>query len=77
MYRVGQVLYLILNKKQQVIPCQVIEQVVRKKISGIEDTSHIVRVPVKSSFKEYDLSELDAVPYDTIEEVERILFENV
>ena len=77
MYRVGQVLYVILNKRQQVIPCQVVEQVVRKKLEGQEETSHIVRIPLKREFKEHTLSELDGIPYESIEDVRKVLFENV
>ena len=77
MYRVGQILYIILNQKQQVIPAQVIEQVVRKKLDGHEETSHIVRIPLKGQYKEYDLSQLDGVAYESMDEVKKVLFENV
>jgi hypothetical protein len=73
MYQVGQVLYLILNKKQQVIPAQVVEQIVRRTLSG-EMTLHSVKLPTKESL--YKLEELDAEIYHSPEDVQKKLRAN-
>ena len=44
MYDVGQTVFVILKKKQRIIPVQVIEQIVRRSRKG-ESTQYIVKVP--------------------------------
>ena len=44
MYQVGQILYIILKKKKAVFPVQVVEQVVRKTLTG-EDVTFKVTLP--------------------------------
>ena len=44
MYQVGQILYIILKKKKAVFPVQVVEQVVRKTLTG-EDVTFKVTFP--------------------------------
>lgn len=75
MYEVGQVLFLILNKRQQVLPVQVNEQVVRRSLDG-EEISYSVAVPVSKGVKLYDLSELDGELYSSIEEARDVLYEH-
>jgi len=65
MYEVGQILFLILNKRQQVLPIQVSEQVVRRSVEG-EEISYSVAVPASKGLKFYDLSELDGTVYESI-----------
>jgi len=67
MYEVGQVLFLIMNKRQQVIPIQINEQVVRRSLDG-EETSYSVAVPVPKGTRLFDLQELDGQVYKSIEE---------
>ena len=66
MYEVGQILFLILNKRQQVLPIQVNEQVVRRSLEG-EEISYSVAVPASKGIKLYDLNELDGEVYESIE----------
>ena len=66
MYNVGQVLYVILNQKQKVIPVQVIEQVVRRSLKG-EETQYTVNVPSRNGFKAYNLHDLDGEIHETVE----------
>ena len=75
MYRVGQVLFVILNKRQQVIPVQVNEQVVRRSLSG-EDVSYTVLIPAKENDKLYNLDEVDGDVYESIEEVRQVMHEH-
>ena len=44
MYDVGQVLFVVLRKKQKIIPVQVIEQIVRRSLTG-ETIQYQVKVP--------------------------------
>ena len=67
MHEVGQVLFLIMNKRQQVIPIQINEQVVRRSLDG-EETSYSVAVPVPKGTRLFDLQELDGQVYKSIEE---------
>jgi hypothetical protein len=73
MHEVGQVLYLVLNKKQQVVPVQIVEQVVRRTMDG-EETLHSVKIPTKESL--YNLEELDADIYTTLEGVRKKMHDN-
>ena len=73
MYEVGQLLYLILNKKQQVIPVQVVEQMIRRTLAG-EETLYSVKIPTKEQL--YKLEELDAEVYDSLEDIREKLHYN-
>ncbi len=64
MYSVGQVLFIILNRKQQVIPCQVTEQVVRRSISG-EEISYSVSIPSRNENKIHELDTIDGEVFET------------
>jgi hypothetical protein len=75
MYEVGQVLYVVLNKKQQVVPVQVVEQVVRRSLEG-EQVNYTVTVPNKSGLKDYALSDLDGNVYTSLEDVSETLTSN-
>ena len=75
MYEVGQVLFLIMSKRQQVIPIQINEQVVRRSLDG-EDTSYSVSVPVPKGTKLFDLQDLDGEVYSSIDEARSVLFEH-
>lgn len=74
MYSVGQVLFIILNRKQQVIPCQVTEQVVRRSISG-EEISYSVSIPSRSENKIHELDTIDGEVFETIEGVRKYMLE--
>ena len=47
-YDVGQVLYVISKKERKVYPVLVVEEIVRKTLSGAE-TSYIVQLPDRKS----------------------------
>ena len=47
MYEVGQVLYVILEKKHAILPVRVTEQIVRRTVEG-ESISYKVEVPGKN-----------------------------
>lgn len=73
MYSVGQVLFIILNKKQQVIPVQVTEQVVRRTLGG-EETTYSVAIPGREGFKSIELNQVDGDVFESIEAVREQMF---
>ena len=73
-YSVGQIIYVVLNKRQTVIPAQVVEETVRRSLDG-EITTYSVVVP-NSSKKSYPLNELDGDVYVTLDEVRDKLMKN-
>ena len=75
MYKVGQVLFIILNKKQQVVPVQVTEQVVRRSLNG-EDTTYSVAIPGREGTKVLSLEQIDGDVYESIEDVRKQMFEH-
>jgi hypothetical protein len=75
MYEVGQVLFVVLNKRPQIIPVQVTEQVVRRSIKG-ENIQYSVDVPTKEGNKAFELSGLNGDVYNTLEEVQEAMFAN-
>jgi len=75
MYQVGQVLFIILNKKQQVIPVQVTEQVVRRSLSG-EEISYSVSVPNREENRVIELDSIDGEVFESIKEVQTTMFEH-
>ncbi len=75
MYQVGQVLFIILNKKQQVIPVQVTEQVVRRSLNG-EEISYSVSIPNRDGDRVLELDSIDGEVFDSIEDVKKTMFEH-
>jgi len=75
MYEVGQVLFIILNKRPQVIPVQVVEQVVRRSISG-EEIQYSVNVPAKDGDKVLELESIDGEVFDDAEDARRSMLNN-
>tara|TARA_Y100000034_G_C6752609_1_gene334697 strand:+ start:357 stop:797 length:441 start_codon:yes stop_codon:yes gene_type:complete len=73
MHEVGQVLYVILSKKQRVIPIQIAEQIVRRSIEG-ESIQYLVKVPGKNDF--VDLKLFGDEIYSTLDEVQEQLMKN-
>ena len=75
MHRVGQVLFIILNKKQQVIPVQVTEQIVRRTLNG-EEISYTVSIPAREGLKPMTLEQIDGEVFTSIDQVKERMFEN-
>ena len=73
MYDVGQVLFIVITSKQQVLPVQVCEQVIKKNLEG-EEISYFVRTPAD---KTVNLSDVGNNVYQDIEEVRSIMLKNV
>ena len=75
MFQVGQVLYVISQKRQQVYPVRVVEQVVRKSLDG-ESISYQVEIPGKEENKRYELSKLGPAVYPDLRKVRGVLINN-
>jgi len=75
MFQVGQVLYVVSQKKQQVFPVRIVEQVVRKSLDN-ETISYQVEIPGKESNKRIELSKLGPHVYDDLNEIRRTLIKN-
>ena len=76
-YDVGQILYVILNKRHQVIPVRVIEQIVKRTIKG-EDISYTVELPTgeADTTKTCNLKKLDGDAYTDINDVKNVMKDN-
>ena len=73
-YSVGQVIYIVLNKRQTVVPAQVVEETVRRTLEG-ELVTYSVLVPNKSK-SIYALDELDGDVYVSLDDVRDKLMNN-
>ena len=73
MYSVGQVLYVILEKKRTILPVRVAEQIVRRTIKG-ESISYKVVIPGKNQV--VALSDLGSSHFSSLEEVRAELLSN-
>ena len=73
MYDVGQVLYVILEKKHAILPVRVTEQIVRRTVEG-ESISYKVEVPGKNQIM--SLSDLGKSHHSSLDSVKKKLLSN-
>lgn len=73
MYEVGQVLYVILEKKHAILPVRVTEQIVRRTVEG-ESISYKVEVPGKNQIM--SLSGLGKSHHASLDSVKQELLSN-
>lgn len=69
-YRVGQILYVVLNKQMKVFPCQIVEELTKKTMNG---NSVVYRVAIGKGSEPRDLSDLDGEVFDDPEVVKKTL----
>ncbi len=74
MHAVGDILYILSNKKRNVVPVQVVEQIVRRSLEG-ENVSFKVALPGKGPAAAVDLHAIDGDVYKTLTEARRVLYE--
>jgi len=73
MYEIGQVLYVVLSKKNQVYPMQVVETITKKTLRG-EEISYVLQAgPDKSS--RVSLDQVEGEVFETSEKVRRTLLQ--
>lgn len=73
MYTIGHVLYVVLSKKNQVYPMQVVEVITKKTLSG-EEVSYILQAGSDKSSK-VDLSSIEGEIFNTAEKARKTLVE--
>tara|TARA_Y100000593_G_C4240576_1_gene301904 strand:+ start:160 stop:591 length:432 start_codon:yes stop_codon:yes gene_type:complete len=74
LYEVGQVLYLLIKKSQKVAPVQVVEQIVRKSVSG-ENVSYTVQLPNNEKSKVL-LSNIDCEVFTSPSLIRKFMISN-
>ena len=73
MYAIGQVLYVVLSKKNQVYPMQVIEVITKKTLRG-EEVSYILQAGSEKSSR-VSLDQVDGEVFETAEKVRKTLLQ--
>jgi hypothetical protein len=75
MYEVGDVLFIVSNKRRQIFPVQVVEQVVRRTLSG-EETTYKVQAPsAGDKVLTVDLHSIDGTVHESIARAREFLYE--
>ena len=73
-YKVGQVLFVLMNKETKIIPVQIVEEIIKRTVSS-ETVNYIVRVG--KSGKQIQLSELDGEIFEEVEKLREVLISRV
>ncbi|MAI57550.1 MAG: hypothetical protein CML56_00940 [Rhodobacteraceae bacterium] len=74
MYAVGDVVYVISNKKRNVVPVQIVEQIVRRSLQG-ETVSFKASLPGRDRSKTIDLGEIDGTVHKTLGDARKFLYD--
>ncbi len=74
MYAVGDVVYVISNKKRNVVPVQIVEQIVRRSLDG-ESVSFKAALPGRDKSQSIDLHAVDGTVYRTLGDARRFLYD--
>lgn len=74
MHNVGDIVYIISNKRRQVFPVQVVEQVIRKTLVG-EEITYKVQVPGSNHIAPVDLHGLDGTVHESLQKAKVFLYE--
>ena len=74
MYAVGDVVYIISNKKRNVVPVQIVEQIVRRSLDG-ESVSFKAALPGRDRSQSIDLHSVDGTVYRTLADARRFLYD--
>jgi hypothetical protein len=73
-YKIGQVLYVLLNRETKICPVQVVEEITKRTLGG-ETTTYIVKLGKKG--ETMSLSDLDGQVFDSIEVLRMTLYERI
>lgn len=74
MHSVGDIIYIISNKKRQIFPAQVVEQVIRKTLAG-QEVTYKVQVPGHERAAPLDLHSFDGTVHESLEKAKSFLYE--
>ena len=73
-YKIGQVLYVLLNRETKICPVQVVEEITKKTLAG-ETTTYIIKLGKKS--ETLSLSSLDGQVFESIDTLKQTLLERI
>lgn len=73
-YKIGQVLYVLLNRETKICPVQVVEEITKRTLNG-ETINYVVKVGKKG--ETVPLSEMGGQVFDSIETLRKTLFERI
>ena len=73
-YKIGQVLYVLLNRETKISPVQVVEEITKRSING-ETTTYLVKAGRKAD--PVSLSDIDGQVFDSIETLRTTLHNRV
>jgi|19_taG_2_1085344.scaffolds.fasta_scaffold00659_8 hypothetical protein len=73
-YNVGQILYLLSSENMSVIPVQVVEEITRKTLDGV-NISYMIRIPDQKR-SEVELSTLKVETYDSLDTLRDHMYRN-
>lgn len=73
-YRIGQVLYVLLNREMKICPVQVVEEITKKSMGG-ESTSYIVKTGNNKDV--VPLADIGGQVFESIETLRKTLLEKV
>ena len=73
-YKIGQVLYVLLNRETKICPVQVVEEITKRTLGG-ETTTYIVKLGKKG--ETMSLSDLDGQVFDSVEVLRTTLYERI
>ena len=73
-YKVGQVLFVLMNKDTKIIPVQIVEEIIKRTVSS-ESVNYIVRVG--KTGKQVQLTDLDGEIFEEIERLREVLMARI
>ena len=73
MHNVGDIVFVISNKRRTVFPVQIVEQVIRKTLAG-EEISYKALMPGNDKIQPVDLQSLDGTVHTSLQTVRELLF---
>lgn len=72
-YRVGQILFVILNKKMQIYPMMIIEEITKRTMQGVE-TNYVLQAGAESTSTVL-LNQVDGEVFESADDARRVLIE--
>lgn len=73
-YKIGQVLYVLLNRETKICPVQVVEEITKRTLSG-ETINYIVKVGKKGETT--SLSDMDGQVFDSVDSLRTTLYDRI
>ena len=74
-FQVGQVIFIVLKTKQQVLPARIVEEIKKKTLKG-EETSYNAEVPIGKHLKTVPIKDLNCEIFCSTKEAKDFLMSN-